>query len=261
MPLDGVRLSLSNTFTPDAHTALSHLSTIYTFLPFSLLSLTLHSCVIFTTAATSSSDAYACFQRLVKLRLDHCQDISAASVRAAVAHCGSLRDLQFVRCTGTGPQFWKELRSCRDLQRLEVEGCEVGDEGLSVIGGMTNLTHLKLYGCTNVPGMSLLACLSNLPNLKSLELTGLRVAGLTADIVAVIADMRALTWLVLDRMCLADGNVLQLAPLTRRLERLSLQGNEELTDASLEVISRMKLLTVREGKRKGTPYERNGTRA
>ena len=109
--------------------------------------------------------------------------------------------------------------------------------------------------------MSLLACLSNLPNLKSLELTGLRVAGLTADIVAVIADMRALTWLVLDRMCLADGNVLQLAPLTRRLERLSLQGNEELTDASLEVISRMKLLTVREGKRKGTPYERNGTRA
>lgn len=181
------------------------------------------------------------------LRLEHCQDMDAVSVRSAVSHCRHLRDLQLIRCTETGPQFWRELRHCSALQSLEVEGCHVGDAGLAAIADVAGLTHLGLASCGGVTARCLVGCLRKQPQLESLDLSGTRVGGMADmfNLLMVIGEMENLKHLVLDRMGLADTHVALLLPLGPRLERLSLQANEELTDASLQVISTMKALTVR----------------
>lgn len=122
------------------------------------------------------------------------------------------------------------LQNMKNLSRLRMDGCEVSDEGLAIIGGFTKLESLMLErGTMTDAGM---AHLSDLAQLRWLNLRDCVKIGDTG--IAHLRPLVRMTYLKLDGTRITDRGIAHLAPLAR-LSHLGL-SNTAITDAGVEAL-------------------------
>jgi hypothetical protein len=163
-------------------------------------------------------------------------DQSLVSLRKA----RHLRVLSFgrSRLTDAGLANLKDMTELEELYLLE---SEVGDEGLRIVAGMTNLRTLDLQGCKRVTDKGL-AYIDGLSELRGLDLgeTSVTDAGL-----ANLHGLRNLESLCIDNTDITDGGLAHVAGMAS-LTNLVLVGNR-ITDrglAQLMGLTNLKRLTI-----------------
>ncbi|MCH5378232.1 MAG: hypothetical protein JJ992_30110 [Planctomycetes bacterium] len=144
-----------------------------------------------------------------------------------------LQDLNLARCFGITDQSFAPIGRMEDLRQLYVRDILVSGSGLGQLASLGELATLRLRQ-TGVDDAAL-SELASLPALRRLELA---LCLISDEGLSTIGHLTKLVQLDVEENRLTDAGVKCLGQLSA-LERLSLAGNEEVTDASVDLLVRL----------------------
>jgi len=177
-------------------------------------------------------DSLSSFTRLEELRLS--DSLIGDVTLARMAGLTSLKRLRLAETPITDDGL-AHLSGLTDLEELDLrdagrQGHRITSAGLGALCGLTKLRRLDLAGTAAED--SVLALVSQMPNLNELDLRRTKVTGAG---LAHLSGLTNLENLELKGLSVGDEDVLYLARL-RTLRRLTLSGRR-ITDKSLETIA------------------------
>lgn len=158
-------------------------------------------------------------------------------------------DLQFNEIGDAGMSALGGSRCLETVRRLDVSGNEITDLGLRMFvrRGAAHMAHTLLFDCNGVKaaGLESLGSSAHIPNLRSLSLVQNPLGDEGAVSLAEAARLSGLETLHLDDCAVGSDGIAALAgsPNARGLAHLSLCGNP-LGDAGLEAMVRSEELKV-----------------
>eukprot|EP00753_Platysulcus_tardus_P018406 PLAT6852.1.p1 GENE.PLAT6852.1~~PLAT6852.1.p1 ORF type:complete len:2728 (+),score=1148.07 PLAT6852.1:1104-8186(+) len=189
---------------------------------------------------------------LEAIDVSRCRYFTDSSLVAIVRNCSELVELDVSWClkvTDEGMTMLGNSASMSKLQKLTLTGCtRIADTALvAVARTCTEMTHLNLNGCSKLSDVGVRAAVHNMWKLRQLHCAGL--SKLTDDVFyfdaadgRAAADkqmLRAIEVLDLtDCVLLTDHGVRGIGIRCEQLERITLGGCINLTDASVDFLAR-----------------------
>jgi Leucine Rich Repeat (LRR) protein len=206
------------------------------------------------------------FPRVIRVILDLSNStITDEELEIIVEILPNIVDIDMENCLNLTEKGIKSLSRLKNLECLNLEGCEITDSWLRHLGGLSKLEDLNLSGCEEITGGGLahLKTLSNLisldlsscdgitdeglPHLSGFEhLTHLNLAGcpITGDSFASLAPvLENLTNLNLSWTPITDDGLASLTPFLKNVISLNLSCCDQLTDKGLKSLAALKKLT------------------
>ncbi|XP_067090544.1 F-box and leucine-rich repeat protein 13 [Osmerus mordax] len=175
--------------------------------------------------------------RLLELNLDHCSRISDLSIMRVAQRCSQLRHLSVRYCDNLTDAALEWLSNSSVIS-LDISGCNVQDQGLTLLGGNCGLKKLVASECVWITDISIEKFCREVPGLEQLDVS--HCVSLSDQAIKALAFYcRALVSLNL-RGCpkMTDMAVQYLAGTGHFLRELDLSGCMLLTDKTARLLQR-----------------------
>ncbi|XP_062318798.1 F-box and leucine-rich repeat protein 13 [Osmerus eperlanus] len=175
--------------------------------------------------------------RLLELNLDHCSRISDLSIMRVAQRCSQLRHLSVRYCENLTDAALEWLSNSSVIS-LDISGCNVQDQGLTLLGGNCGLKKLVASECVWITDISIEKFCREVPGLEQLDVS--HCVSLSDQAIKALAFYcRALISLNM-RGCpkMTDMAVQYLAGTGHFLRELDLSGCMLLTDKTARLLQR-----------------------